>query len=150
MQEVFAPIFENEAAEKKVLIGCQARMAESHALDALNAAVASWNHGRGAWAQASPETRILKVQELVEALKPKRAEIISVLMWEICKVRAIRRAQRTPRAPMLPPPAAAGPLCERRMACASGSDQGRCDQGVRPHDGLHRRDGRDLQGAASS
>uniref|UniRef100_A0A7S3AN93 Succinate-semialdehyde dehydrogenase, mitochondrial n=1 Tax=Haptolina ericina TaxID=156174 RepID=A0A7S3AN93_9EUKA len=64
-------------------------MAESHSLAALDAAVASWNHGRGAWAQAKAETRIAKVEELMTELKAsKRDEIINVLMWEICKTKA--------------------------------------------------------------
>jgi len=88
VQEVFAPIYEAEGSEKKVLIGYQARMAESHSLAALDAACASWNHGRGVWAQSTPEARIAKIEELIVELKPKRDEIINVLMWEICKTKA--------------------------------------------------------------
>lgn len=39
-------------SDKKVLIGYQARMNEADSLKALDAATASWNHGRGVWAQA--------------------------------------------------------------------------------------------------
>ena len=86
--QVFAPIFEAGSTEKKVLIGTQARFGEEHSLAALDAACKSWNNGRGSWAQASPEHRAAKVEELVAALMTKRTEIINVLMWEICKTKA--------------------------------------------------------------
>ena len=73
---------------EKVLIGHQARFTEEDSLKALDAAVASWKNGRGEWAQASPATRIAKIEELVVELKPLRDEIINVLMWEICKTKA--------------------------------------------------------------
>ena len=63
---------QEEGSTEKVLIGYQARMAESDSLAALDAAVASWKGGRGVWAQASPATRIAKVEELVKELMPKR------------------------------------------------------------------------------
>mmetsp|Transcript_3427 Transcript_3427/g.7130 ORF Transcript_3427/g.7130 Transcript_3427/m.7130 type:complete len:531 (-) Transcript_3427:379-1971(-) len=87
VQEVYAPIFK-EGTQEKILIGYQARMAESDALAALDAATASWNHGRGAWALASPAHRVAKIQELVVELKKHREQIVNVLMWEICKTSA--------------------------------------------------------------
>jgi len=88
VQEVYAPIFTSKDATEKVHIGSQARMKEEDALAALDAACAAWNNGRGAWAQTPPAARIAKVEELVKELKPKRDEIINVLMWEICKTKA--------------------------------------------------------------
>jgi len=88
VQEVFAPIYEPGSADKKVLIGYQARFDEADSLKALDAATASWNMGRGEWAQATPAHRIAKVQELVAELMPLRDQIISVLMWEIAKTKA--------------------------------------------------------------
>jgi len=85
--EVTAPILES-GTDKRILIGYQARFAEEDSLKALDAAVKSWNHGRGEWALASPSYRISKIEQLVEELKPKRDEIINVLMWEICKTKA--------------------------------------------------------------
>ena len=75
-------------SEEKILIGHQARFTEEDSLKALDAAVKSWNNGRGEWAQTSPAGRIAKIEQLVEELKPKRDEIINVLMWEICKTKA--------------------------------------------------------------
>jgi len=88
LQTVYAPIFESEESETKVKIGFQARMGEAESVAALEAAVKSWNNGRGEWALATPATRIAKIEELVKELKPKRDEIINVLMWEICKTKA--------------------------------------------------------------
>ena len=59
-----------------MLIGHQARFTEEDSLKALDAAVASWKNGRGEWAQASPATRIAKIEELVVELKPLRDEKI--------------------------------------------------------------------------
>ncbi|EOD05025.1 glyceraldehyde-3-phosphate dehydrogenase [Emiliania huxleyi CCMP1516] len=85
VQEVFAPIYKAAGSEEKVLIGYQARMDEAASLKALDAAVASWSHGRGEWALATPEHRIAKIEELVKELKTVREQIVQVLMWEICK-----------------------------------------------------------------
>lgn len=86
--EVTAPIFKPDS-EERILIGYQARFAEEDSLKALDAAVKSWNGGRGEWALATPAHRISKVEQLVTELKTqKRDEIINVLMWEICKTKA--------------------------------------------------------------
>eukprot|EP00965_Chrysotila_dentata_P256287 6212498-Pleurochrysis_carterae.AAC.3 len=49
-------------------------MGESDALAAVDAAAASWNHGHGAWALATPAHRIAKIQELVAELKKHREQ----------------------------------------------------------------------------
>ena len=88
---------------EKVLIGHQARFTEEDSLKALDAAVKSWNNGRGVWAQTSPAGRIAKIEELVAELKPKRDEIINVLMWEICKTKAdATKVRPTPSVPTRP------------------------------------------------
>ena len=69
---------QEEGSKEQVLIGYQARFNEEQSLKALDAATASWNHGRGVWAQTSPAGRIAKVEELVMLLKPKRDEVRDV------------------------------------------------------------------------
>ena len=88
VQEVFAPIFDPNNPNDKILIGYQARMSEQDALTALDAATKAWNAGRGEWALASPAHRIAKIEQLVVELKTMREEIVKVLMWEICKTAA--------------------------------------------------------------
>ena len=55
----------------------QARMMEADSLKALDAAVESWNSGRGEWALATPTHRIGKVEELVKELKIVREQVPS-------------------------------------------------------------------------
>jgi glyceraldehyde-3-phosphate dehydrogenase (NADP+) len=92
----------------QIVIGRQARMTSAESLEALDAAVASWNHGKGEWATAAmkvcscwcskflmftdksflDQTRLAAMNKFVEILKTKRDTIVKVLMWEICKVKA--------------------------------------------------------------
>jgi len=73
-----AAVAQEAGSEEKVLIGYQARMGEEDSLKALDAAVSSWDNGRGPWALATPEHRIAKVEEFVKELKPLRAQIVKV------------------------------------------------------------------------
>lgn len=83
--EVYSPI---TCDGKKVQIGFQAIMEEKDSLAALDAAVKSWDHGKGKWATLSAMQRIKVVEEFVEALAPKKEEISTYLQWEICKNKA--------------------------------------------------------------
>lgn len=80
--EVYSPITCND---EKVQIGFQAIMDEKDSLEALDAAVKSWDHGEGDWATRSIEERIKVVEKFVEVLAPAREEISKYLQWEICK-----------------------------------------------------------------
>ena len=95
--DVESPIF-LEGTENKVVIGNQARMSPAEALEALDAAVAAWNKGKGEWPQMSVEDRIAAMENFVAKLKEKRENIVNVLMWEICKTKAdatkVRRRRR--------------------------------------------------------
>ncbi|KAJ1474006.1 Aldehyde/histidinol dehydrogenase [Baffinella frigidus] len=87
MQPVYAPIF-LEGTEDKVEIGRQARLTPKEALEALEAARAAWDHGKGEWPLTPFQGRIAAMEKYVKILKTKREVIVNVLMWEICKVRA--------------------------------------------------------------
>lgn len=52
---------------------------------ALEAAVQAFHGGLGEWPQSSTQKRIAAVEKFVEGLVEKRAEIVNLLMWEICK-----------------------------------------------------------------
>jgi len=84
--DVESPIF-LEGTETKIVIGNQARMSPTEALEALDAAVAAWGKGKGEWPQMTAEDRIGAMEKFVAKLKLKREAIVNVLMWEICKVR---------------------------------------------------------------
>ena len=49
VQIVESPIY-LEGSDQKIVIGRQARMSPKEALEALDAAVQSWDHGKGEWA----------------------------------------------------------------------------------------------------
>jgi glyceraldehyde-3-phosphate dehydrogenase (NADP+) len=55
------------------------------ALEALDAAVKAFDNGKGAWAKMSVSDRIHYVQEFTFRMKAKRKEVVTILMWEICK-----------------------------------------------------------------
>ena len=74
--------------QDKVEIGRQARLTPTEALEALEAARAAWDNGKGVWPQTPFQGRIAAMEKFVARLKTKRDVIVNVLMWEICKVRA--------------------------------------------------------------
>jgi glyceraldehyde-3-phosphate dehydrogenase (NADP+) len=81
---VTSPIIDAETGERAV-IGELAAMDEATALRALDGAVNAWEKGQGAWPQMSLSSRIAAIEAVVQDLKARRDEIVSVLMWEICK-----------------------------------------------------------------
>jgi glyceraldehyde-3-phosphate dehydrogenase (NADP+) len=60
-------------------------LTEKEALDAVVAAKKAFGNGRGAWPSASAKERIAAVEKFMEGVKAKKAEIVNLLMWEICK-----------------------------------------------------------------
>ena len=60
-------------------------MSPKEAVQAVEAAAKAWGRGRGEWPRKSLEQRVAAVEKLVEKLKERRSEIVSVLQWEICK-----------------------------------------------------------------
>lgn len=57
------------------------------ALEAVDAAEAAYDHGRGVWPRMRPGERIAHVKRFCAGLAAKRDEIVDILMWEICKTR---------------------------------------------------------------
>lgn len=83
IEKVLSPIQTEDG--KKVELGEVAQMDTVTALKVLDAAVAAWDGGNGEWPQMTLEARCGAVERLVAKLAERRAEIIKVLMWEICK-----------------------------------------------------------------
>jgi glyceraldehyde-3-phosphate dehydrogenase (NADP+) len=81
--DVTSPILNSES--QRILIGKQALMDATTAERAVLAAKSAWNTGRGIWPQSTMEARITAVQNFVLQLKSIRGDIVSILMWEICK-----------------------------------------------------------------
>lgn len=81
---VTSPIID-EATGQRAVIGKIARMSKEQTQEAVAAAEKAWDGGQGAWPQTSPAERVAALQRVVARLKERRAEIVNVLMWEICK-----------------------------------------------------------------
>ena len=85
-QEVLSPVCITTASgpvPKK--IGSYPLLTEKEALEALDAAVRAYDHGRGEWPTHSVEGRIEHVQQFAFRMKERRSEVVSLLMWEIGK-----------------------------------------------------------------
>ena len=82
--EVTSPILD-AATGKRAVIGSLANMDEAAAMAAATAAATAWDKGQGAWPQMAPAARIAALEAVLAALLEARAEIVNILMWEICK-----------------------------------------------------------------
>ena len=85
-QEVFSPVsFPGKQGLKRKLLGQYPLMTEKDALEALDAAVAAYDEGKGLWPTMSVEDRLSRMGGFVLRMKEKRDEIVKTLMWEIGK-----------------------------------------------------------------
>ncbi|MBN2078610.1 MAG: NADP-dependent glyceraldehyde-3-phosphate dehydrogenase [Spirochaetes bacterium] len=86
MQEVRSPVcLKTDGVLEQKLIGRYPVLTEKEALDALEAATAAYDNGRGEWPSIPVEERIGHVEKLAFLMKDARTEIINLLMWEIGK-----------------------------------------------------------------
>lgn len=67
------------------LLGTVPDMDADHALNALDAAYNAFNRGQGIWPTMKVKDRIECLEKFVEKMKPKREEVVRLLMWEIGK-----------------------------------------------------------------
>ncbi len=85
-QQAFSSIYVKTAdGFSPKLIGSFPLLTEKEALEALDAAVAAYDHGRGHWPTMSVGGRIEHVQDFAYRMKEKRQEVVKLLMWEIGK-----------------------------------------------------------------
>jgi glyceraldehyde-3-phosphate dehydrogenase (NADP+) len=86
---VISPICVDDPASaggvRQLVIGSYPMMTAEVAMQALKAAVGAYNNGLGLWPTMSVEDRIRFVLQFVEQMKPKRLQVIKLLMWEIGK-----------------------------------------------------------------
>ena len=86
LNQVASPIFIKEGSTvRQRIIGSTPLLTKYEALDALNAAVAAYDLGHGAWPTMSVEKRIEHVEKFLAAMRTKRNEVVKLLMWEIGK-----------------------------------------------------------------
>lgn len=85
-QSAFSSIYvSNGAGPTPKLIGSFPLLTEKEALEAVDAAVAAYNNGRGHWPTMSVAERIEHIQDFAYRMKEKRQEVVKLLMWEIGK-----------------------------------------------------------------
>ncbi len=86
MNAVASPVFLKEGETyKQRIIGSTPLLTKYEALEALNAAVAAYDLGHGAWPTMSVADRIEHIEKFLAAMRTKRAEVVKLLMWEIGK-----------------------------------------------------------------
>ncbi|KAF0124585.1 MAG: glyceraldehyde-3-phosphate dehydrogenase (NADP) [Elusimicrobia bacterium] len=84
--EVLSPVsLQGRKGLERVKLGRYPLLGEKEAMSALDAAVKAYDDGRGAWPAMSVEERIKHLENFTEAMKKRRAEVVSLLMWEIGK-----------------------------------------------------------------
>jgi glyceraldehyde-3-phosphate dehydrogenase (NADP+) len=84
-EKVYAPIYYKKDGEFDNYIGEYPLMKESDSLEALDAAVNAYDHGKGIWPAMTVSQRIAAVQKFTMLMKEKREEVVNMLMWEIGK-----------------------------------------------------------------
>ena len=87
MQEVYSPVCirDEKGHISPYLIGEYPMLTAKESLEALDAAVSAYDHGRGTWPTMSVEQRIAHLEDFTFRMNEHRDEAISLLMWEIGK-----------------------------------------------------------------
>jgi glyceraldehyde-3-phosphate dehydrogenase (NADP+) len=85
-QEVLSPVWvANDNGPKPFPIGEYPLLTEVEALQALDAAVAAYDHGRGLWPTLSVAERIDHMQRFVFRMIEAKDRVVRFLMWEVGK-----------------------------------------------------------------
>jgi glyceraldehyde-3-phosphate dehydrogenase (NADP+) len=83
--EVRSPIVLQPGASDGHLLGSTPDLSAEVGLEALESAKRAYNNGRGAWPTAHPSVRIAALEKFISKMEAKRAEVVELLVWEICK-----------------------------------------------------------------
>ncbi len=86
LNPVASPVYikKSETLTQKI-IGSTPLLTKYEALEALDAAVAAYDLGHGAWPTIGVAKRIEHIEKFLIAMRTKRAEVVKLLMWEIGK-----------------------------------------------------------------
>jgi glyceraldehyde-3-phosphate dehydrogenase (NADP+) len=86
VQDVLSPVhIETASGLTPLLLGSYPLLTEGEALAALDAAEQAYGHGRGRWPTMSVGDRIKHVEDFAYRMQEKKAEVVTLLMWEIGK-----------------------------------------------------------------
>ena len=85
-QEVLSPVWvADDTGPKPFCIGEYPLLTEAEALQALDAAVAAYDHGRGVWPTLSVAERIDHMERFVFRMIEAKDRVVRFLMWEVGK-----------------------------------------------------------------
>lgn len=86
VHEVYSPICirTNNSLQRK-LIGTYPICSEKEAFEALDAAVAAYDNGRGEWPTMSVGNRIQCVEKFIGKMMEQKDQVVKLIMWEIGK-----------------------------------------------------------------
>jgi glyceraldehyde-3-phosphate dehydrogenase (NADP+) len=85
-QEVLSPVrVAGGTGPKPLCVGEYPLLTEAQALQALDAAVGAYDHGRGLWPTLPVAERIDHLQRFVFRMIEERARVVRFLMWEVGK-----------------------------------------------------------------
>lgn len=86
LNPVLSPVFlkKGDGYEQKI-IGNTPLLTSTEALQALDAAVAAYDLGHGAWPRMTVTERIEHVERFLVRMKEQRTTVVNLLMWEIGK-----------------------------------------------------------------
>ncbi|MCY1080438.1 NADP-dependent glyceraldehyde-3-phosphate dehydrogenase [Archangium lansingense] len=89
LSPVRSPVFVKtpRGVEPRV-IGATPLLTSRESLEALQAAVKAYDHGRGAWPTMRVAERIEHVERFLVAMRAQRTPVVNLLMWEIGKTRS--------------------------------------------------------------
>jgi glyceraldehyde-3-phosphate dehydrogenase (NADP+) len=86
VQDVYSPVyFKTKDGFETAHIGSYPITGETEATEALAAAVAAYDNGRGEWPMMSVGARIGCLEKFVLKMLEKKNEVVKLLMWEIGK-----------------------------------------------------------------
>jgi glyceraldehyde-3-phosphate dehydrogenase (NADP+) len=98
MQEIRSPIYvKTVSGIVQPVIGSYPLLGEKESMEALEAAISAYDHGRGRWPSMSVHERIACVETFLAEMLSKKEEILTLFMWEIGKSRegALQEFDRT-------------------------------------------------------
>ncbi|MDQ7787109.1 MAG: NADP-dependent glyceraldehyde-3-phosphate dehydrogenase [Thermodesulfovibrionales bacterium] len=86
MQEIRSPIYvKTTSGIIQPVIGSYPLLTEKESMEALEAAISAYDHGRGGWPSMSVYERIACVETFLAEMLSKKEEILTLFMWEIGK-----------------------------------------------------------------
>ncbi|MES2004908.1 MAG: NADP-dependent glyceraldehyde-3-phosphate dehydrogenase [Bacteroidota bacterium] len=86
VHEVYSPIcIRTESGLQRKLIGTYPVCTEKEAFEALDAAVAAYDNGRGQWPTMGVADRIACVEKFITKMREQKEIVVKLIMWEIGK-----------------------------------------------------------------